>query len=132
MTTNLSYSNSVLPSNNKKLTILYILLLLGLLRQNMSQIFGVLQNRKYWHFCVKFVVLRNPFFDLVFMYIEEGVIYNVWGHFFKMVNINHNIKSFPRGKQSKNLFPKVSSTNWHSAATNPFSSLPTTSFVKKK
>jgi hypothetical protein len=74
--------------------VLNILLLLWLSWQNMTRIFGVFENWKYWHFCVKLVVLRNPFSNLVFMYIQEGLVYNVWGCSFKMVNIHHNTQNW--------------------------------------
>ncbi len=62
------------------------------------------------------------------MYIKEGPIYNIWGLSFKTMNIDYNTRSLLRGKKFENLFPKVSSINQHSVATNPFSFLPITNF----
>jgi len=105
---------------------------------------------KNWWFCICSILLGSsrianidtfvsnllhciiPFLISSLCISEKGRYIMFGGTFFKQwtQTITLKIGSFLRGKQFENSFPNVSSTNRHSAASNPFSSSLTTSFVK--
>ncbi len=92
----------------------------------------VLRDRKNGHFGVKLIILCDIFFNLILMDIRKWTIYNVGMSFLKQWTSMETLGrgSSPKGKQPRNSLPKVSSTSWHFATSNPLSSFPTTSFVK--
>jgi hypothetical protein len=59
----------------------------------------VFKNHKNWFFNVKFVIMHIPLFNIIFMYIQERMVYNICKCFLEMMNFDGNTRKWVISKK---------------------------------